>query len=320
MNDHYQHLGSRLAELVTPSRTDVRRAKKVVLQALHDGRPHRTAALVRAAAIALGGPEVVDRLEIRFVETPTPERLTGDEPVLLNIKGRLAGQEAIAELAARGLAVPAPDPGDEYAEPRERVLEDRVDVRIDHPRGGFGLKLDVWPPLVGPAYRLAQNHLEPPWYLDPDLFLGDLDVLGFDERAQRALREALDAYRAGLYLACASLLGVVSESVWYDAATRLGAPPKLMAAVQQERTAEVQRLLTQEFRAAKVRPPTLPDELHSQAALLREIRNYGLHRGPEKDELERFFNEDACGLLILSTHNYLVRLGRAIGALVASTP
>ena len=58
--------------------------------------------------------------------------------------------------------------------------------------------------------------------------------------------------------------------------------------------------------------PTLSDELLAQANVLRAIRNYGVHPAAIRDDLERYFAEEACGLLILTTHNYLTRLASAV--------
>jgi hypothetical protein len=65
---------------------------------------------------------------------------------------------------------------------------------------------------------------------------------------------------------------------------------------------------------------TLPDELLAQASVLREIHNYGVHPGPEKDELERWFSEESCGLLVLDAHNYLVRLSGALEQAIEQGP
>jgi hypothetical protein len=47
-------LRPRIEELLLPSATDVRRAKRRMLKALEDGRSHRSAWLIAAAAEELG--------------------------------------------------------------------------------------------------------------------------------------------------------------------------------------------------------------------------------------------------------------------------
>jgi len=62
----------------------------------------------------------------------------------------------------------------------------------------------------------------------------------------------------------------------------------------------------------------MPDELLATASLLRELRNYGVHPLKVRDDLERYFNEEACGLLLLRTHNYLVNLAAAAEAVTGA--
>jgi hypothetical protein len=149
------------------------------------------------------------------------------------------------------------------------------------------------------------------WYVEPDLFAEDIGNLELTNRAHRALREALASYRRGLYLACASLLGVVSEAAWYAAAERTGTPA-IGKLIEEEATARLQRAVADHLRGVKALARTLPDELLAHAAVLREIRNYGVHPREIRDDLERWFTEDACGLLILETHHYLTRLAGAV--------
>lgn len=115
--------------------------------------------------------------------------------------------------------------------------------------------------------------------------------------------ESLSAFERGLYLSSAALLGVVSEASWYQAAERLGKPGKLDEAVRGERTAIVQQLVAAHLRQNRTASATTPDELLANAALLRELRNYGVHPAEVRDDLERYFGEEECGLLLLRTHN-----------------
>jgi hypothetical protein len=100
--------------------------------------------------------------------------------------------------------------------------------------------------------------------------------------------------------------------LWYAAAERLGNPGRLEEEVRNERTARVQVLVAGIFRDRRAGAPTMPDELLANAALLRELRNYGVHPVKVRNDLERYFNEEECGLLLLRTHNYLVRLAAAV--------
>jgi hypothetical protein len=108
----------------------------------------------------------------------------------------------------------------------------------------------------------------------------------------------------------------VSEAAWYVAAERLGKPGKLEEEVRNERTANVQKLVAGILHERRAGSPTLPEELFANATLLRVLRNYGVHPAEQRDDLERYFNEEECGLLLLRTHNYLVRLSSAVEAAV----
>ena len=75
---------------------------------------------------------------------------------------------------------------------------------------------------------------------------------------------------------------------------------------------QVQRLLAQRLRISP-HMGAIIDELVSHGSFLRDLRNYGVHpRGERSDDLEALFTEEACGLLIMSTRRYLLRLQEAV--------
>jgi hypothetical protein len=60
------------------------------------------------------------------------------------------------------------------------------------------------------------------------------------------------------------------------------------------------------------------DELQAQAALLRQLRNYGVHpRSEESDHLERYFTDSGAAILLMETHTYLNRLATAVARRIA---
>lgn len=78
---------------------------------------------------------------------------------------------------------------------------------------------------------------------EPNLFteeIGNLQLIG---QAHRVLRVALALFCRGLYLACASLLGVVSEGAWYVDGERLGTPAIRRAIEQDTRAARLHQLV-----------------------------------------------------------------------------
>jgi len=105
----------------------------------------------------------------------------------------------------------------------------------------------------------------------------------------------------------------VSEAAWYSAADWLAlASSKLRQHLRDGKTALVESGVAQLIRDRRTGEPTLADELLAQASVLRAIRNYGVHPSAIRDDLERYFTEEACGLLILTTQNYLTRLASAV--------
>jgi hypothetical protein len=309
-------LRPKMEELILPSATDVRRAKHAILRALEDGRAHRSAWLIARAAEDIGSPPHVQPVAITLHEQPTPEAIDPDSPAMVFVRDRLAAVRGPAELAFAGVVVPAADPGSTVMEVRDDPLrlldpEQGIHIGINHPGGSFGVRPRADRPIVGQSYMLTHQG-DARWYLDPDLFAGEIGDLELSERARRALREALDSFRRGLYLASASLLGVVSEAAWFAAAERLAELPPIAKAVEEEATAQVQSLVINQLRATKGLAKTLPDQLLAHAALLRAIRNYGVHPRAIRDDLEHWFTEDACGLLLLQTNHYLTQLAGAI--------
>jgi len=79
-----------------------------------------------------------------------------------------------------------------------------------------------------------------------------------------------------------------------------------------ERTLKVQTVVGEVLREA---PGNGNDtyELDSQAALLRELRNYGVHPRPdEADRLERYFSDSGAAILLLESYTYFKRLAAAV--------
>lgn len=57
-------------------------------------------------------------------------------------------------------------------------------------------------------HRLRRHGL---WGLGPDVFIANLASLGLDPRTERSLREAIESYRRGVFLAASNLLGAAVE-------------------------------------------------------------------------------------------------------------
>jgi hypothetical protein len=305
-------LKARIEEVLLPSTTDVRRAKHTLLASLEDGRSHRSPWLISRAAEDLGAVSNAPT-GITFHEQATADSVDPNAPALVSVRSRLAAMRGLAELAALGTIISASDPaGEEESRHDPLMRNETITIGTVQPGSSGGVNARVDRPMLAEAYMLTYPS-SAPWLLEPDLFAEEIGDIVLSDRAHRALREALDSFRRGLYLACASLLGVVSEAAWYAAAERLGTPP-IAKAIEEDATARMQNLVAEHLRADKAlaRRKTLPDELLAHAALLRDIRNYGVHPRETRDDLERWFTEDACALLIRQTHHYLTLLASTV--------
>jgi hypothetical protein len=176
-----------------------------------------------------------------------------------------------------------------------------------------GVRIQVHRPgvlsdVVRLPHRLRQQGL---WGIEADIFITDLAPLGLDPRTERSLREAIESYRRGVFLAAASLLGAAVEGAWYAAAQRLRpTAPAVDQLADSDRTAQLQAAVTEALRTSLPGNRRWePDALSTFARLMRDIRNYGVHPRQQADgDIEIYFAEDKCGLLFLEAHRHLKRL------------
>lgn len=303
-----ERLEKALNQKLIPSRVDVVRAKRLVLEAVATGAVVSRGALQDALAAAEGATSHSEE-PIEIIDAQSPETsATDDHPHVSYLRFRIAGVEAVAELAAGGLIVPMDGDFRQSGEFRFRY---RCQQGSQTSTGTA--QTDARVPALAGSYRLPHNLLaSPPWFLDVDLFLDGVADLELSDQLVQILRESFQAFRHGLFLACASLLGAVSEGAWYAVAERVaGEKGALRKALDGDRTAHVQKLLADEFRQLP-RVGTTPDDLLAHAAVLRDIRNFGVHpRESPSEDLSGYLTEEACALLILDMHRYLQKLGAA---------
>ena len=231
--------------------------------------------------------------------------VTADHPIPAAIRADLTAREALAELATEGMLIAAgagPLAGD-----NEMMLSFQL------PGYSAGQRLRVHRPavisdIVQLPHRLRQQGL---WGVEPDIFITDLAALELDSRTERSLREAIECYRRGVFLAASSLLGAAVEGAWYAAGQHLrSTAPRVDALVDGDRTAQLQGAVATALRDA------LPgnrgweaDALSQFARLMRDLRNYGVHPRQVTDgDIEVYFTEDKCGLLFLEAHRHLKHL------------
>lgn len=231
-----------------------------------------------------------------------------ENPVIARRRLLLATHEALPELQGQGVivAVDAGPLGDEDSGPPVIGGARSVPYQFGGTSDGVkGISDGRFDP-TGMAFVLVHRYRDrESWFLDFDLFVADLSNLGLDPRTIRSLEECLAAYRRGLYLASASLLGAAVEGAWYAVGEELRDRDAGLARALDSptNTAQVQRRVADRLGTAK-------QDLLAHAAFMRDLRNYGVHpRATETEELERFFTEEACAYLIMTSYHHLRRLG-----------
>lgn len=307
MSESFPELAQVISEVAQPGRIDIVRAKKHLLGELGDGQPHSSEALIASVASMLGaGPLGHPQIDLPGRESVRAV-VTAEHPVAATIRADITAREALAELAADGMLIAA----GQAALPGTPALT----LTYHLPSSSAGVRIGVHRPavlsdVVRLPHRLRQQGL---WGIEPDIFIADLGPLGLDPRTERSLREAIESYRRGVFLAAASQLGAAVEGAWYAAGQRLrSAAPAVDQLVDSDRTAQLQSAVTDALR------DSLPgnrrweaDSLSQFARLMRDIRNYGVHpRHLSDGDIEIYFEEDKCGLLFLEAHRHLKRLAQ----------
>jgi hypothetical protein len=307
VSESFPELAQAVLEHAQPDRIDIVRAKRHLLGQLGHGHPCASSTLIASVA-ALLGAEPLGHPQIDLPSRDSVKTVvTADHPVPAAIRADLTAREALAELTAEGIVIAAgagPLPG-----------SDEMMLSFQLPGYSAGQRLRVHRPavisdVVQLPHRLRQQGL---WGMEPDIFITDLAALELDSRTERSLREAIECYRRGVFLAASSLLGAAVEGAWYAAGQHLrSTAPRVDALVDGDRTAQLQGAVATALRDA------LPgnrgweaDALSQFARLMRDLRNYGVHPRQVTDgDIEVYFTEDKCGLLFLEAHRHLKRLAQ----------
>jgi len=305
VSESFPELAQVITELAQPGRIDIVRAKQHLLGQLGDGQPHTTEALIASVANLLG-TEPLGHPQIDLPGRDSVKAVvTAEHPVAAAIRADVTAREALAELAADGMLIAAgtaPLSGNRALTLTYKVPGYSAGVRVGVHRPG------VLSDAVRLPHRLRQQGL---WGIEADIFIADLAPLGLDPRTERSLREAIESYRRGVFLAAASLLGAAVEGAWYAAGQRLRSTvPAVNQLADSDHTAQLQGAVTDALRSS------LPgnrkweaDALSTFARLMRDIRNYGVHPRQLTDgDIEIYFAEDKCRLLFLEAHRHLKRL------------
>ncbi len=304
-----------------PAWSEVVRAKKAINEVLADGKPHGIRTLQSCLVVADGIPlEPAHNEELQLASADDIAAVASPaHPLIARPRLALAATEALLDLVSQGTVI-------EVAESPEHADGNPIvgtSINVPFQLGGYrsAVRRKLPLPNLARAYRLAPRLVDEAaqWFFDPDIFTADLEQLQLDRRARRCIVEALAAFRQGLFLACASLLGAASEGAWYAAGEQLRPlDPQLVKALDADNTAKVIGRVSEVLRQHSALRASI-DELQAQAALFRQLRNYGVHpRADETDHLERYFSDSGAGLLLLETYTYLTRLADALSTRLAA--
>lgn len=291
---------SRIYAAIGPSRNEVIAAKRRVLEVMWDRRPHHIGNLIDLLVEDehVPTPQHGDRIDL--------DAFDDSHPILRYVRLQTAVVEAISELDAQGFFVPVHS--GEHAN-----IGQLLNIPWHRQGTSSGIDMSEGVPVLRHQHIRLVHGLNPSYFpriYDHDLYLEALKDLEFDDRPRRCLYEALRSYRQGLYISCGSLLGAAGEAAWFSIGEAFRAESKTWADLLDRGSfTDLQKKLLPKMRP--LFPDTLIDELVSFASLLRRMRNYGVHpKGVDDAAVERYFNDETCGVLLVENHDYLVRLAK----------
>lgn len=305
-----EHEAAVIAAL-TPSDGDIRQAKSAILEDLAGGQIRPLAQLLQSVGpVAMQDPR---REYVDAVLLDDPEQ-TRRHPMIETRRIYLAAVHAIVDLETAGLIVAHErlDGGGGW-DGRFGPLRS---LPFRYRSGSTSIQLNrvAVPVPRGPAYRLHRALLDHPQQahvLDPELLVDGLDL---PVRVVRAVREATAAYRRGLPLAAANLLGALVEGAWFHAARQLApSVPAIATALDRDpfpSIADVQRRTIDALRSGQ---PHRADDLTAVAGLIREIRNYATHVDSDHDQdLDGWLDDTGVITLFGTVRRHLVGLMTAV--------
>jgi hypothetical protein len=307
-----QEYQARIDACVTPTAADVTSAKECILRVLvrSDSATRDELIAVVLSEAELPGQNDGQDAPLNLPPGGDPERLISREmTAIARIRTLRAARIALSELAAEGVAIPIFNPSNDNVQ---------LSVQVGGTTGPYLIPART--PELGEAYVLpdAQRVAALP-LLDASIYAQNLDDL-LGQRGRRCIEEGLRAHRRGLHLAAVNMLGAASEAAWYSVGERCREQDtRLAKALDEEKTAQVISLTADLLGRVRIDGHSIRDtldDLRSQAAHYRNLRNYGLHpRTDSSDEKEMHFTESAAALLFLTAHRYFSRLAEVARAI-----
>jgi hypothetical protein len=313
-----------LQEAVTPTPGDVMIARAAVLASLEQATtPQRISDFEIAWLTDQDASRPPERTTYHASESTEPDRRLADpdrrDPHIMEIRGRHAVRQAIAELTAEGLITRGE--GNVYDPQPQRFT-------IQYPGGGSSAPIQVFSPVIAAEkedlrYQLLRPSAPADTLLPVEEMLEGIgDLLG--SRGAQLVRESRRALQRGLYIAASSLLAAASEAAWFNLGRAVAQPDSKLAKLVDDgrEAAEVIRLTEQRLRELGG-PPVRVTEVVSEAHHYRDIRNYALHptRDHETDR-EAWLTETGATVLAVAARRYLVKMAELmiLGNVAAPQP
>ncbi|MGP9843340.1 hypothetical protein [Brachybacterium sp. 107] len=291
------------ADAVSPGGRDLVEARKIVLQLL-SGLPSSSNGDIYKAVLDAHGLTSESAREPLKVDTPhgrQVEDVDPSHPAVWSRRLRFATDHVLHELYTNGVISPAS--GDSY-----RASGDSIPVRGNSWNGSVQYEHHHTPPPPYGRWKMAGVPSLRAELAREDLPERYLELLGV--RGSQVLREGIGAFQRGLFIAAVDLLGAASEAAWFGLGAHLTDDVKLQRLVAAgDNAAEViDRSAEGVARRSAWNKRGLKD-LRSQAAHLRDLRNYGLHpTGATDDDLEPAFTEAGCAVLYMAAPRYFRQL------------
>ncbi|GIG23334.1 hypothetical protein Cch01nite_40580 [Cellulomonas chitinilytica] len=323
MSEVAPHVQEAIEQFVVPTGRDLLEAREVILDELADGTTRHINDLTRSmnSRRSIGVPRYDEQLVIAYSDGAWPAP-TGNEPPLVRKRVEYAVRESLAGLLREGLVVPTV--GSAYGEGTDSITVHRTTggssttgpvsfasrvVTFDLDRGNCRWRLAS--PTATHRALLART----------DIADGLDDLLG--ARGTEVLREAVRCFYQGRFLAAVDLLAATSEAAWFGVASAAaGRDARLDTLVAQgEMVATVIERTTAVLASERILAPATRNDVRAQAARYRDLRNYGLHPVGDRDaDREDSFSEPGAAALFLTARRYLLQLGEARTALLATGP
>ena len=274
-------------------------ARGHLLNRLVDGHLHRSTELVNSFEPNSG--------EIKLVFEQGTEPEVSD--LVHSLARRAAAMEALGLLFTDGIVVEVNSHDNPNSNAGISTGFDALhqNIKIERTSGGniagdSGILFMPLPRSPG-RVRLARAVTLYGTTLDFATFSTDLGPLKLDQRTLRALEQAFQTFRGGLYLATAVLCGTVVEGAVRASVLRLA--PLTSAETRRKLSSQqlrpiVKHLIQVLGSSSRKQLATRADQLSSHINRFIDLRNYGAHTGEPDAGLERWFEDDLQGAMLLA--------------------